>query len=274
MTEDHPVASHYTRGDLATKILDAVATDGVDTANMTIDDLAPYDEFHIRGREATVELARWADLSSQDRVLDVGSGIGGPSRYLATTFGCQIVGIDLTVEYCEAATMFADRVGLAEHVSYQQGDALAMPFDDGSFDMAWSQHAAMNIGDKETLYREIYRVLKPGGKLALYDICKGPGEDVVYPVPWAGDPTISFLISPMELRDVLESVGFQISYFHEATREVVAARNADDNGDKPPPAPPGVRLAMGEDWKAKVTNLRQNLEEWRVAVLLVVAKRE
>ena len=273
MTTDHPVAAHYTRGDLAAKILEAAAADGVDSDNLTIDDLAAYDEFHIRGREATIELASWAGLTDQDRVLDVGSGIGGPSRYLAANYGCSIVGIDLTSEYCDAATLFAERVGLADQVSYQQGDALAMPFEDASFDIAWSQHAAMNIADKAVLYREIHRVLKPGGKLALYDIGRGPGEDVIYPVPWAGDPSISFLISPIELRDVLENAGFQISYFHDATRVAALPRSTDEEEDGPPPAPPGVRLAMGEDWQAKVANLRKNLEDRRVAVVQVVAKR-
>ena len=272
MTTDHPVATHYTRGDLAVKILDALAKDGRDLDSLTIDDLAPYDEFHIRGREATIELAGWAGLTAQDRVLDVGSGIGGPSRYLAATFGCSIVGVDLTSEFCDAATMFAERVGLAERVSYQQGDALAMPFDDASFDIAWSQHAAMNIADKPALYREIHRVLKPGGRLALYDIGKGPGEDVIYPVPWAGEPSISFLIPPIELRDVLEEIGFQINYFHDATREAATPRDTGEEDDSPP-TPPGVRLAMGEDWQAKISNLRKNLEDRRVAVVQAVAKR-
>ncbi len=271
MSQDHPVASHYTRGDLAAKILDALEASGKDMATLTIDDLAPYDEFHIRGREATIELARWAGLSSDDRVLDVGSGIGGPSRYLAATFGCNVVGIDLTAEYCEVANGFAERVGLADSVSYRQADALALPFDDGSFDVAWSQHAAMNIADKDLLYQEMYRVLKPGGRLAIYDVCRGPGEDVIYPVPWAGEPVISFLIPSLELRDHLEAAGFQINYFHDATRETVAPK--DDGEDEAPPPPPGVRLAMGEDWKVKVANLRKNLEERRVAVLRVVAKR-
>ena len=271
MTEDHPVASHYTRGNLATQILDALENDGKDLNQLTIDDLAPYDEFHIRGREATIELAQWAKLSSGDHLLDVGSGIGGPSRYLAATFGCRVVGIDLTDEYCEVATTFAERVGLADTVTYRQADALALPFDDGSFDLAWSQHAAMNISNREQLYKEMFRVIKPGGRVAIYDVCRGPGEDVIYPVPWATNPAISFLITPLQLRDHLEETGFQINYFHDVSHATVRARMESE--DEEQPAPPGVRLAMGEDWKAKVSNLRQNLDEGRVAVVQVVAKR-
>ncbi|MDA0260777.1 MAG: methyltransferase domain-containing protein [Proteobacteria bacterium] len=275
MSETHPVAAHYTRGDLGTKILDALAAEGKDLAKLTIDDLAPYDEFHILGREATIELANWAGLTESDQILDVGSGIGGPLRYLAATFGCQAIGIDLTSAYCDLANMLAERVGLAGKVTYRQADALAMPFEDKSFDMVWSQHAAMNIADRGSLCREMHRVLKPGGKLVLYDICRGLGEDVLYPVPWASDPAISFLITPLELRDFLEEAGFLISYFHDATREATPPPRDDiSTADQPPPAPPGVRFAMGEDWKAKVANLRQNLGERRIAVVQVVALRK
>tara|TARA_B100000686_G_C16740129_1_gene946068 strand:+ start:567 stop:1382 length:816 start_codon:yes stop_codon:yes gene_type:complete len=270
MSESHPVALHYTRGDLAAKILTALAEDGKDLDKLTVNDLAPYDEFHIRGRKATVELARWANLTDSARVLDVGCGLGGPSRYLAATSGCEIIGLDLTHEYVETATMFAERLGLARQVSYRQGDALALPFDAGSFDVAWSQHAAMNIGDKRGLYGEIFRILRPGGKVALYDVCNGPGEDLLFPVPWASDPAISFLIPPIELRDILEATGFRIRYFHDATLEAVAARVAGDERKQPPS---GVRLAMGDNWQTKVTNLRKNLEERRVVVVQVMAER-
>lgn len=272
MSQDHPVAAHYTLGDLAEKILDALAAEGKDLDNLSVDDLAHYDEFHIRGREATVELMRRADLTERTRVLDVGCGLGGPSRYLAATVGCEIVGVDLTPEYVAAASMFAERLGLTGRVSYRQADASALPFDRKSFDVAWSQHAAMNIADKQTLYREMFRVLRPGGKAVLYDVCRGSGGKIAYPVPWAGDPAISFLISPIELRDVLEATGFRIDYFHDATREAVA-RRAVENESKPAAPPPGVCLAMGEDWKTKVANLRLNLEQRRVVVVQVVAER-
>ena len=126
MSQDHPVAAHYTRGDLAEKILDALAAEGKDLDDLSVDDLAHYDEFHIRGREATVELMRRADLTERTRVLDVGCGLGGPSRYLAATVGCEIVGVDLTPEYVAAASMFAERLGLTGRVSYRQADGVGV----------------------------------------------------------------------------------------------------------------------------------------------------
>ena len=272
MSQDHPVVAHYTRGDLARRILDALAAEGKDLDRLSLDDLAPYDEFHIRGREATVELMRWAGLAQGARVLDVGCGLGGPSRYLAATVGCEVVGVDLTPEYVAAAAMFAERLGLSARVSYHRANALALPFARGSFDAVWSQHAAMNIADKETLYGEMFRVLGPGGKVVLYDVCRGPGEEPVYPVPWAGGPALSFLISPLELRDTLEAAGFRIGYFHDATRDILAARAAEGRS-KAGSGAPGVRLAMGEDWQTKIANLRRNLEQRRVVVVQATAAR-
>ena len=155
------IQTHYTRSDLANVILAALEKAGKDVSRLTPEDLAPIDEFHIRGRAATLELARAAGLDATRRVLDVGSGVGGTSRCLAKEFGCRVTGIDLTDEYCRAATILSAKIGLAELVDYRQGDATNLPFDDRSFDVVWTEHVAMNIPDKSRLYREMHRVLKP-----------------------------------------------------------------------------------------------------------------
>src|SRR5712691_7757937 len=155
MASGQAVAEHYGRADLGAVILAALRAAGKDIDRLTPDDLAPVDEFHTRGRAATSDLARLLALTGDERVLDVGSGIGGPSRYLAKTFGCRVTGLDLTPEFCRVAGMLAERTGLAGKVDYRQGDALAMPFADRSFDVAWSQNAVMNIADRDRLYGEI-----------------------------------------------------------------------------------------------------------------------
>src|SRR5690606_5294275 len=141
-------------------------------------------------------------------VLDVGSGIGGTSRCLAREFGCRVTGIDLTEEYCRTAAMLSARIGLAHLVDYRQGDATNLPFADASFDVVWTEHAAMNIPDKLRLYREMHRVLEPGGTLAIHDILAGPSDEVLFPVPWARTPESSFLVTPDELRKLLDEAGF------------------------------------------------------------------
>src|SRR5262245_65258028 len=162
------VAGHYWRRALGDVILRALKESGKDVEHPTPDDLAPVDEFHSGGRNATVRLAQLAQIDGSNRVLDVGCGIGGPSRYLASNFGCQVTGLDFTAEFIALAAMLAQRTRLADKVSYRQGDALDLPFADASFDLVWSQNSAMNIADPDRLYGELRRVLGPGGRLALH----------------------------------------------------------------------------------------------------------
>src|SRR5512135_933686 len=197
------VQTHYTRADLGDAILAALESAGKDVNRLTPEDLAPIDEFHIRGREATLELARAAGLDATKRVLDVGSGVGGTARCLAKEFGCRVTGVDLTDEYCRAAAMLCARTGLAHLVDFRQGDATNLPFDDCTFDVVWTEHVAMNIPDKTRLYNEMHRVLNPGGTLAIYDVLAGPSGPVLFPVPWARAPDASFLVQPDELRELL-----------------------------------------------------------------------
>src|SRR5207253_92070 len=139
--------------------------------------------------QATVDLAAQLELGPQTHVLDVGCGIGGPSRYLASVHGCHVTGLDLTEEYCRVSTILAERTGLADRLSYIPGDARDLPFGDGAFDVVWTQHAAMNIPRKDRLYAEMARVLRPGGQLAVYDLLAGPAGPPHFPLPWADDPS-------------------------------------------------------------------------------------
>ena len=162
-----------------------IREDGCDPGRPTFEALAPYDHFHGRGLEATEDMANRLHVSGTDHVLDVGSGIGGPARYMARRFGCRVSGIDLTAEFCDVARHLTARLGLAERVSFEQGDALGMPFSDAAFDGAFSMNVSMNIADKRALYREIHRVLKPGARLGLLEVVQGRGGEPDYPTPWA-----------------------------------------------------------------------------------------
>jgi len=274
MAIDGEIARHYARDDLAASILGALAAAGRDMDRLTVEDLAPVDEFHVRGRPATAELAGGLGLAPGMRVLDVGCGIGGPSRYMAATCGCHVVGIDLTEEFCRVAAMLADRVGLGDRVEYRQGDALAMPFADASFDAAYTQHVAMNIENKAALYAEVARILKPGAPFGIYDLLQGEGGDVLFPVPWARDASISFLVRPEELRSLLESAGFEISSWRDTADEArlwvdqVKARMAE-----PVPPPTALRLQFGADAKPMAQNIFRNLLEGRVVPTEVICRK-
>ena len=216
-SQDDHIQGHYSRQGLGEAILAALAAAGKDINHLKLEDLAPVDQFHIRGKEATIELAAQVKLNSNTKVLDVGCGIGGASRYLASKYGCHVTGLDLTDEYCQVAQSLSDRLGLASRVNYRQASALAMPFEDSSFDVVWTQYAAMNIADKPTLYSEIARVLRPAGYFAMYDVLAGPVSPLVYPVPWARDASISFLATPDNVHALLESTGLHILSWHDTS---------------------------------------------------------
>ena len=268
------IQQHYAKPNLGNLILAALEKAGKDINRLAPEDLAPVDEFHIRGRVATLELARAAGIDSTKQVLDVGSGVGGSSRCLAREFSCRVTGIDLTDEYCRVATMLSERIGLSALVSYRQGDALNLPFANDAFDVVWTEHAAMNIPNKARLYREMYRVLKPGGTLAIYDILAGPSGPVLFPVPWARLPETSFVVTPNELRTLLDQAGFRIVDWADTTdaaRAWFVSLAEKIRKDGLPPL--GFHVLLGPDFKDMAQNQRRNLEEGRIVLAQVVAKK-
>ena len=268
------VQAHYARPELGSLILAALEKAGKDIEHLTPEDLTPVDAFHIRGRTATLELAQAAGIGAAMHVLDVGSGIGGTSRCLAREFGCRVTGIDLTEEYRRTAAMLSRRTGLSELVDYYQGDATDLPFPDASFDVVWTEHVAMNIPDKSALYREMYRVLKPGGTLAIHDILAGPAGPVIFPVPWARTAESSFLVTPEALRDLLEQSGFNVTVWSdktEAARDWFVSLSEKIRKDGLPPL--GFHVLLGSDFQTMAQNQRRNLEEQRIVLAQVCAKR-
>ncbi len=237
MSDTRAIVGHYTSGDLLARLEARLREDGVDPARPGADALAPYDHFHGRGLEATEDMAAQLRITAGDHILDVGSGLGGPARYLARRFGCRVSGIDLTDEFCAVARHLTALLGLDERVSITEGDALAMPYDDAAFDGAYSMNVSMNIADKRALYREIHRVLKPGAWLMLSEAAQGPGGAPDYPTPWARTAASSFLATEAETRANLEACGFAIESLRETTEAALAygarSRRLVEAGGKP-----------------------------------------
>ncbi|HXG16256.1 MAG TPA: methyltransferase domain-containing protein [Calidithermus sp.] len=270
----NPIDRHYGRPTLHQAILDGLRAVGKDPECPTPEDLAPVDHFHIRGREATLELARQVGLGRGTRVLDVGGGIGGPARALAREFGCRVMVVDITEEFCRVGADLTRRTGLADRVEFHVGDALELPFADGAFDVAWTQHATMNIPDKAGLYRTLHRVVRPGGRLAMHEIVAGAAGPVHFPVPWARDPSISHLRGPADVHALLAGLGFQPLVWQDQTEASLAwfrERLAVLAAEGPPPL--GVHLMLGPDAPRMFANMVRNLEEDRVRVVMAVWER-
>jgi len=273
MNLDSDLAGHYAHGALAQAINQALAAAGKDPDRLTPADLAPVDEFHIGGGEATAALFAPLGLRAGMRWLDIGSGLGGPARHLAAIYGCLVSGIDLTPEYVEVASDLARRVGLQGLVDFRQGSALALPFPDASFDGASLLHVGMNIPDKPALSAGVRRVLRPGGIFAIYDVMRLADGDLAFPLPWAAGPATSFVATPADYRAALAASGFTIqaernraAFALESLRALQARVAAEGR-----PAL-GLHILMGENARQKTGNLVQSLERGLVAPMEIIAR--
>ena len=276
MIEPANVTRHYERDGLAERIAAALTAAGLDGKTLSPKDLAPLDQFHSRGLAATIEMAKALAPAAGAEVLDVGSGLGGPSRYLAATYECHVTGIDLSPSYVEAAAFLAERAGLADKVTYKCADALALPFADASFDAVWTQHVAMNIADRAGLCAECHRVLRLGGRLAIYDVVAGDGQGPHFPVPWSRGPETSFLLTPDAMRAMLDGQGFRVVSWVDHTEAGKAwfAEMRKAMADAPAPPPLGLHLVLGPAFKEMAGNLGRSLVEGRVGLVEAILQRE
>jgi len=275
MSTDQEISKHYSQGDLLSRLNAALREDGADPDHPSLEALAPYDQFHGRGLEATSEIAELMQAGPGDHILDIGSGLGGPARYVASRFGCRVTGIDLTEEFCDVARHLSRLLSLEARVRFEVGDALKMPFADAGFDGAYSMNVSMNIADKGALYREIHRVLKPGGWLVLSELAKGEGGDLDYPTPWASSGRSSFLSTPEETRRGLLAAGFDVIRLRSSAEETLAfgarSRAMVERGEKPPHR--AVMLIHGKIASQMAANTSRGVADGRIIPIEALSRK-
>ena len=267
------VDGHYSRPELSAVLLDALRAVGLDPDDLAPDDLAPFEEFHTGFRPETIDLAEKAGIAAGMQVLDVGCGLGGPARFLARRYGCNVTGIDASSAFVAAGNMLSELVGQADAVSILHGDALDLPFGDASFDVAWTQHVSMNIEDKPGFYRSLHRVLRPGGRLAFHDFMAGDGRPIHFPVPWAESQDLSFLATAAETQVLLQDAGFEEVAWTDRSAEGIAFLQMAMH--RPPPAGPALGLHLYVDnLREKLLNMLRNLEEGRTQLIQAVVEKK
>jgi SAM-dependent methyltransferase len=268
------IADHWADRDVYGLIVSALERASMSLDSLTVEDLAPVDHFHARGFPATVDLADRLPVEPGFRLLDIGCGVGGPARYFAQRFGCQVSGIDITVPFVEAANRLTALLGLDDRVFIERGDGVRLPYDDDSFDGAYAQHATMNVADRPRFFGEAWRVLKPGGFFALTEHGLGPVGSPHHPLPWSEDGTGEFLVAPAETRALLAAARFvDIEIEDTGAKYLAAYRSALQRADRGELPALGLHVLMGPTAPEKMRNSARNIDEGRTHPVQVVCRK-
>ena len=262
------IQSQYSTGLSRSNIERALLSAGKKLGRLAPADLGLLEDFHTIGRYATTQLVDLAQITTESAVLDAGSGVGGTARYVADRYGCAVTAVDLTDEYCQTNRWLNQLVGLDDRISVRRADVTELPFADGTFDVAISQHVQMNVADKARLYSEARRVLTDSGRLAMWDIMIGDHGELDYPLPWADHPARSHLVTPDELRAAVESAGFAVECWNDLTDQAAALMQAM----LAQPANPLGLHAFVTDFQRKAENLTRALADGSLRAIQAVVQ--
>ncbi len=266
------VEQHYGSDGIVGRLLAAVEGARPGDGPLTAERLYPFDQFHGRELVATREHAARLAPAKTDYVLDIGSGIGGPARYLAATFGCRVTGIDLTPRFVEAATELSALCHLDQRVDFICADAREMPFEDAAFDHAICFYVGMNLPDKAAVLAEAARVIRPGGRL-IWTEAVGTAADLRYPLPWAAMADASHLTGAGALVALVEAAGFRILAAEDETaKHLELAERIRQSGAAPSPQHRQANaVVLGPDFAERRRNYIASLTDGTIASLLIDA---
>jgi SAM-dependent methyltransferase len=274
MTDAQAIADHWGRGDIYGLIISALHKTSKPLESLTVEDLAPVDHFHARGLPATVELADRLPIKAGQDIVDIGCGLGGPARYMAKRFQCNVSGLDITESFVEVANKLTLLLRMEQQVKIEHGDGQRLPYPDSAFDGAYTQHVTMNVADRPAFFAEAYRVLKPGAFFALTEHGLGPKGSPHYPLPWSSDGSGAHLVTPSETRAILEETGFEAIVVEDTGPKYLATyKTAIEKAEKGALPPFGIHLLMGETALQKTRNAAKNIEEGRTHPIQLICRK-
>tara|TARA_B100000686_G_C16632991_1_gene885766 strand:+ start:103 stop:936 length:834 start_codon:yes stop_codon:yes gene_type:complete len=268
INDDNNVVSN-----LGEKILTALNTAKIKSSNWTPEVLGPADQIHGGGLKQTKFHASLTTITSEMKLLDMGCGIGGPARYFATEFGCEVLGVDITPEYIDVARMLTKKIGLSDLVAFDCYDVTSLPYESSSFDMIWALNVTMNIEDRDALYQEMHRLLKVGGTIAISELGKGPNGAPYYPLPWARDPSYCFLIEPDIMRSKLQKAGFQVLEWVDETARRKAENKKPQKNSNVISTPLTIEITRGNDYPVRRKNSARSAKEGKLTNVMLIAEK-
>jgi len=268
------IENFWTRGDLYSRINQAMSDSGLNNKKLEIEDLFPIDQYHARGIGATKDLGKRMPITKNQKILDVGCGLGGPARYYAKEFKCHITGVDITPSFIEIGNNFNRLTSMSTMVDLYVGNGEKLEFEDEVFDGAYSQHVTMNISDRMKFFSEIYRVLKKGSFFAFTEHGLGPECDPIFPLPWADNQEMSFLLPLENTNAILKEIGFQkIKIIETGDKYIAGYEKLIQKQPKSEKPTLGIHVIGGSSMHERSINSMRSIKENRTLPFEIVCEK-